>query len=146
MAFFEKVWAALLELARFLWDSREARRRPGGASRGGAFKSREGEKKREFPAARGENRGGPRQTESTRGALRRPGGGKGGQRETPAEMRRHAFCGAWLERPPGALALAFERGGWGLLESRRCGEKPWGSQESQSTPGHPGERAPKNQP
>ena len=28
-------------------------------------------------------------------------------------------------------------GGWDLLESRRCGEKPWGSRDFQSHPGLP---------
>ena len=83
-----------------------------------------------------ERRGGRRQ-DTTHDKLTRSISGTGTE---PGRQKGLAFCGAWLERPPGALALAFERGGWGLLESRRCGEKPWGSQESQSTPGHPGER------
>ena len=70
----------------------------------------------------------------------RPGGHQGEARETPTEMRRHAFCGAWLERPPGALRVPLSGGRWGLLESRRCGEKPRGSQIPQAPPGHPGDR------
>ena len=36
------------ELARFAWETRKAFRRPGGASRGRALKTREDRKKREF--------------------------------------------------------------------------------------------------
>ena len=45
---FRKVWSVLLELARFVWETRETFRRPGEASRGRALKTREDRKKREF--------------------------------------------------------------------------------------------------
>ena len=53
-----QVWSALLELARFVWETREALRRPEEASRGRALKTREGRKKREFWGARGERQRG----------------------------------------------------------------------------------------
>ena len=86
-----KVWGSLLELARFVWETREAFRRPGEASRGRALKTREDRKKREFFGARGEalrkGKAALCKTEITGEALgvaREVGG-------DPTEMRRHAI-------------------------------------------------------
>ena len=54
-------------MARFVWETREALRRPGGASRGRALKTRDDRKKREFLGARGEAYGRPK-------ARQKPGG------------------------------------------------------------------------
>ena len=67
-------------------------------------------------------------------------GGKGVTRETPTEMRRHAFCGARPTGAPGGLAVRCGGGRWGAMESRRCVLRPWGSQVCKGTPGHPGDR------
>ena len=119
-------------LARFLWDSREARRRPGGASRGGAFKSREGAKKRapRLPGARsGENRWGLRQTESTRGALWSPAGGLGAARGGPKRPPRKCVGNASSRilrraaqrspRSPGGALRRGPRGACGIAAVRR---------------------------
>ena len=84
-------------MARFVWETREAFRRPGEAPQGRALKTREDEKKRKSWGARGEA------LRKGKGALGAPGGlmadrkhggglggGKGVARETPTEMRRHA--------------------------------------------------------
>ena len=76
-----KVWSALLEFARFVWETREAFRRPGEAPRGGALKSREDRTEREFSAASGARRGSSRSSMADRNRV----GGLG-----PTEMRRHA--------------------------------------------------------
>ena len=101
------------------------------------MKSREDARKRKFPAALVTDRKHPKGLGALGVGLEDPKR----RSAAPAEMRRHAFCGAWLQGPPGALAVRCGGGRWDHLQSRRCGEKPWGSQESQSTPGHPGERA-----
>ena len=130
---FRKVWGALAGKAGILWASRGRRRRLEGASRSDALKSREDRTKRDF-FARGT--GAPRPPRR----LWRPCEGKWRPRETPKEMRRHAFSGAWPKRSPEALARRCGGGRWDLLKSRRCDEKPRGSQKPQPLPGHPGER------
>ena len=67
-----KVWGSLLELARFVWETREACRRPGDAPG-------EDRKKREFSAARGEARVSSRSSMADQNHGWSLGGGKEGE-------------------------------------------------------------------
>ena len=117
-----KGWSALLELARFVWETREAFRRPGEAPGGRALKTREDGMKREFwGGPRREARepqelpGGPLwQTESTAEALGVAGevGGDPHRNASSRILRRAAPGGPW--RAGGALR-------WGPVG--RCGIK-----------------------
>ena len=123
-----------------MWDSREARRRPGGASRGGAFKSREGAKKRKFFC--GARRkplgacGGPKARVEPRGALRRPGDGKGRPKRPP---RKCVVTHFEARGPKGRLepwrgAAAKDAG---ALWNRGDAARGLGARKSYGAPGAP---------
>ena len=95
-----KVWSFILELARFVWETREAFRRPGEAPQGRALKTREDEKKREF-LGRAARQGGPMADRNHGGSL---GGGKGGGKPPPPQKCVVTlFAARGPEEPGGAL-------------------------------------------
>ena len=111
-----KVWGSLLELARFVWETREAFRRPGEAPGGRALKTREDRKKREFFGGARRKAREPQepqealwQTEITGGGL---GVARGWARETSQKCVVTLFEARGPKEPQealrGAAALALE--------------------------------------